>query len=79
MTDAELRRALDYSVGDIVMFFKSRNNHPIGVIEGIRLTQNQENIMYVVRYATGKGIKFVLARADEIKFIKHGDEETNKN
>ena len=76
LTDAELRRLFDYQVGDVVLLHEY-DGRPQGIIDGTKLTRNNENFMYVVRIPSEKGIKFVLAAADEIAFIRHGDEETN--
>ena len=74
MTDAELRRALDYSLGDVVKLFKY-DGQPQGIISSTKLTRGN-NLMYVIEITSENGIKFVLARNDEIAFIRHGDEET---
>lgn len=74
MTDAELRRALDYQVGDVVLLH-DYDGRPQGVIDGAKLTRNNKNFMYVVQITSEKGIKFVLACADDMDFIRHSDGE----
>ena len=74
LTDAELRRLFDYQVGDVVLLHEY-DGRPQGIIDGTKLTRNNENFMYVVRITSEKGIKFVLACADDMDFIRHSDGE----
>lgn len=73
MTDAELRRALDYQVGDIVRIETYRETL-IGPITDIKLSLNKQFLIYVVLVNGEKGPRFIQARNDQIHFLKHGDE-----
>lgn len=73
LTDAELRRAWDYSPGDIVSFV-GLDEMIIGTIADVRLSNNLQRLLYQVWVNTEKGPRFILARGDQIRFIKHGDE-----
>lgn len=74
LTDAELRRVLDYQVGDVVLLH-DYDGRPQGIIDCTKLTRNNKNFMYVVQITSEKGINFVLACADDIDFIRHSDGE----
>ena len=73
LTDAELRRAWDYSPGDIVSFV-GLDEMIIGTIADVRLSNNLQRLLYQVLVDTEKGKRFILAHGDQIRFIKHGDE-----
>lgn len=74
MTDAELRRALDYTEGDEVIFISERNAGTIGVIESIRPGDRGSCLLYQVRVKTKNGIKFMRTGSYNIRRIKHADE-----
>lgn len=73
LTDAELRRAWDYSPGDVVSFV-GLDEMIVGAITDVRLSNNLQRLLYHVWVDTEKGGRFILARGDQIRFIKHGDE-----
>lgn len=67
LTDAELRRALDYQVGDIVRIETYRETL-IGPITDIKLSLNKQFLIYVVLVNGEKGPRFIQARNDQIHF-----------
>ena len=73
LTDAELRRAWDYSPGDVVSFV-DLDEMIVGTITDVRLSNNLQRLLYHVWVDNEKGRRFILARGDQIRFIKHGDE-----
>ena len=73
MTDAELRRALDYSIGDVVIL-RTYGERLIGSITDIKLSHNKQFLLYTVLTNSDKGVKFIQARGDQIAFLSHGDE-----
>ena len=74
LTDAELRRALDYAIGDVVRLI-DYPGRPQGTIEATKLNRGGVSLMYVVRTTDGTDIKFVMACADDMDFIRHADGE----
>ena len=75
MTDAELRRALDYEVGDEVFFIASDNKGIKGIIEKIVPSKYGKFFIYSIYVQDDNGnIRFIQAQADQIRFKKHADE-----
>lgn len=73
MTDAELRRALDFLVGDVVLL-NAYKAGPTGVIEDIKLSHKRKFLIYVVRIELAGGPMLIQAQGNQMIFIKHGDE-----
>lgn len=73
MTDAELRKAWDYSEGDIVLLTTYREKL-IGTITDIKLSHNKKFLIYVVLTNGDRGVKYIQACTDQIEFLRHGDE-----
>ena len=75
MTDAELRRALDYSEGDEVYFTASEYKDVNGVIDRIAPAKYGRFFIYSICVKDDNGhVKFIQAQADQIKFKRHADE-----
>lgn len=75
MTDAELRRALDFLEGDEVLLLGG-DEPKSGIISGIRLSFKKQFLIYQVRCQDENGgVKFVNSRGDQIRFIRHIDEK----
>lgn len=73
MTDAELRRALDYQIGDIVRLNTYRGTI-VGPITDIKLSHGKQFLIYVVLDHDEKGVRYIQARSDQMYFVRHGDE-----
>ncbi len=78
MTDEELRRALDFSLGDIVSLHDYAGQMQ-GVIDGIKLTHGRKQLLYVVRISGEKGIKYLMALSKDLAFVRHSDEQPAEN
>ncbi len=70
---AEIKRALDYQIGDLVQVTSGENAGMMGRIAEIRLSSKGQFLVYEVYSKITD--KLYLFRGDHIRFLSHQDEE----
>ncbi len=70
----QIRRALDYSPGDLVQLTGHKHAGKVGVIDIIKLSHNEQYFIYCVMLMDNGEPYFVTTLGHQMKLLRHAEE-----